>query len=116
VQIGSVTSIALSGLRVQSQRLEQSAENVANVNTDEFEGQRVMPEAAAGGGVVARSAPTYSPRGYQVSDDASSKLASNTDLADETVTQLSSLRAFQADVAVLRTSDQMLGELVKLKA
>jgi flagellar basal-body rod protein FlgC len=116
VQIGSVTSIALSGLRVQSRRLAQSAENVANVNTDEFEGQRVTGEAAAGGGVVPRSAPTYSPRGVQVSDDGSTKFASNTDLADERVTQQSSLRSFQADVAVLRTSDQMLGELVNLKA
>ena len=34
------------------------------------------------------------------------------DMATEQVTQLSSLRAFQANVAVLRTADDMLGSLI----
>jgi flagellar hook protein FlgE len=116
VQIGSVTSIATSGLRLQDKRLDQSANNVANLETDGFEAQRVTAESQAGGGVVARTSPTYSPHATLLKDDGSITLASNTDLADERVTQLSSLRSFQANVATLRTSDEMLGELVNLKA
>jgi flagellar hook protein FlgE len=48
--------------------------------------------------------------------DGSTTQASNTDLADERVTQLCRLRSFQANIATLRSSDEMLGELVNLKA
>ena len=42
--------------------------------------------------------------------------ASGTDLVEETATQIGGLRAFQANLAVLRTADEMLGELVKRTA
>jgi flagellar basal-body rod protein FlgC len=116
MQIGSVVSIASSGLRFQAQRLTQSASNVANVNTDGFEAQRVIGNSQAAGGVVGHIAPTYTRHGTQVADDGSTRSLSNTDVAEETVTQIDSLRAFQANVAVLRTSDEMLGELVNSKA
>jgi flagellar hook protein FlgE len=48
--------------------------------------------------------------------DGSTTQASNTDFADERVTQLCCLRSFQANIATLRSSDEMLGELVNVKA
>ncbi|HET8933023.1 MAG TPA: flagellar basal body rod C-terminal domain-containing protein [Polyangiales bacterium] len=69
-----------------------------------------------GGGVTGVSMPTYAPSASRVEDDGSVTALSNTDLVEETVTQISSLRAFQANVAVLRTADEMLGELIKRRA
>ena len=116
MQIGRVSAIAISGLRTETQTLNQSAHNVANAETDGFEAERVVARERAGGGVEAEYAPTYGPHGTTQRDDGSLAVSSNTDLAEERVTQLSSLRAFQANIAVLRTSDEMLGELVRQKA
>ncbi|HEY2736337.1 MAG TPA: flagellar basal body rod C-terminal domain-containing protein [Polyangiales bacterium] len=112
VQLNNVASIAASGMRFQTQRLAQSAANVANINTDGYEAETVSGVAAAGGGVTAESYPTYAPHTLQMQDDGSTRSASNTDLASETVTQMTSLRGFQANLAVLRTSDEMLGSLL----
>ena len=116
MQIGRVTAIATSGLRVETQSLNQSAHNVANAQTEGFEAQRVVARERANGGVEAEYAPTYGPHGTTVHDDGSVGVDSNTDLAEERVSQLGSLRAFQANIAVLKTSDEMMSELVRLKA
>jgi flagellar basal-body rod protein FlgC len=60
--------------------------------------------------------PTYAPSTSRVEDDGSVTELSNSDLVEETVNQMSSLRAFQANVAVLRTADEMLGELINRRA
>ena len=116
MQIGGVLGIASSGLRLEEKRLEQSAQNIANVNTEGYEARVVLSRDQPGGGVTSASAPTYSPAGYAVREDGTAVAQSNTDIAAETVTQLSSLRAFQANVALLQTADSMLGELVKRQA
>ena len=116
MQIGRVSAIASSALRTETSALNQSAHNVANAQTEDFEAQRVVRRERAAGGVEADYAPTYGPHAMLQDDDGSLSVASNTDLAEERVAQLGSLRAFQANVAVLRTSDEMLSELVKLKA
>ena len=110
MQLGSLASIASSGLRVETRRLEQSAQNVANVNTDGYEAHRVESHSRAQGGVTAA---VYSRHGLPASAAGEpAPVPSSTDLAEERVTQLSSLRSFQANIAVLRTADAMLGELV----
>ena len=116
MQIGRVAAIATSALRTESKALEQSAHNVANAQTEDFEAQRVVRRERAYGGVDADYAPTYGPHATLQRDDGSQLTASNTDLAEERVAQLGSLRAFQANIAALRTSDAMLSELVKQKA
>jgi flagellar hook protein FlgE len=113
MQLGSLSSIASSGLRVETRRLEQSAQNVANVNTDGYEAHRVESHSRSQGGVTAA---VYSRHGLPAQAAGDAPSASTTDLAEERVTQLSSLRSFQANIAVLRTADAMLGELVDRKA
>ena len=116
MQIGKVSAIATSAMRTETQALNQSAHNVANAQTEGFDAERVVRRERAAGGVDADYAPTYGPHGMLQRDDGSLAVESNTDLADERVAQLGSLRAFQANIAVLRTSDEMLSELVKQKA
>lgn len=116
MRIGNITAIASSGMRLETQRLAQSAANTANVETPDYSARRVVGVSQEGGGVRGVSVETYSPRGVRVEQDGSTTQLSNTDIVEEQVTQLSSLRAFQANVAVLRTADEMVSELVRLKA
>ena len=109
-------TIASSGMRVETQRLAQSAANTANVQTPDYEAQRVDSVSLDGGGVRGVSVATYGPHAVRVEEGGGTTRLSNTDLVEETVTQLSSLRAFQANVSVLRASDEMLGELVRRRA
>ena len=116
MRIENLAAIASSGMRLESQRLAQSAANTANVNTPGYEARRIVAASRLGGGVSGNSVPTYGPRGERVEADGSVTQLSNTDLVDEQVTQLSSVRAFQANVTVLRTADEMLGELIDRRA
>ena len=115
MRIENLAAIASSGMRLESQRLAQSAANVANLETPGYAAQRVVSVARQDGGVSGQTVPTYGPNGMRVEADGSTTALSNTDLVDETVTQISSLRAFQANVTVLRTADEMLGSLIDTK-
>jgi flagellar basal body rod protein FlgG len=116
MQIGSVAGIASSALRVEGQRVAQSAQNVANVNTPGYAPQRIDTVSLAGGGVGGITLPAYGPSMRALQSDGSAFATSNTDLASEIVTQMSSLRALQANIAALRTADDMLGEVLNIKA
>jgi flagellar basal-body rod protein FlgC len=116
MRIENLAAIASSGMRLESQRLAQSAANTANVETPGYEARRIVAASRSGGGVIGTSVPTYGPRGVRMEADGGVTQLSNTDPIDETVTQLSSVRAFQANVAVLRTADEMIGELLDRRA
>jgi len=103
-------------MRLETQRLAQSAANTANVETPDYAARRVEGVSQEGGGVRGVSVETYGPHAMRVEESGGTTQLSNTDVVEETVTQIGSLRAFQANVAVLRTADEMLGELVRRKA
>ena len=103
-------------MRLETQRLAQSAANTANVETPDYSASRVVGVTQAGGGVSGVSVPTYGPHAMRVEEGGATTRLSNTDIVEEQATQLSSLRAFQANVTVLRTADEMLGELVNRRA
>lgn len=109
-------AIASSAMRVETQRLAQSAANTANVQTPGYEARRVDTVSLEGGGVRGESVATYGPAAVRVEEGGGTTQLSNTDLVEETVTQMSSLRAFQANASVLRSADEMLGELVRRRA
>jgi flagellar basal body rod protein FlgG len=110
-----VGDIARSGLSVATARVGRSAHNVANVNTDGFKAERVVSEEAENGGATYTStpvetpAPTYERDGRQVT-------GSNTDLVDETVEQIGGANAFKANLAVLKTDEEMQRTLIDMKA
>jgi flagellar basal-body rod protein FlgC len=116
MRIQNLAAIASSGMRLETQRLAQSAANTANVETPGYEARRVVGVTREGGGVSGVNMPTYSPRAMRIEENGAQTELSNTDMVEETATQLSSLRAFQANAAVLRTADEVLGELVNRRA
>lgn len=127
-------SIALSGLMAQSQRLAASASNIANISTT---GVLPTPQSPAstvykplsvsytaltaggtGAGVRAEVAPD--PNGYSPVYDPSSIYANNegfiaapnVDLVREAVNAIETKLLFKANLSVIKTHKEMLGELL----
>jgi flagellar hook protein FlgE len=107
--MGSILSIARSGLEVASQRLAVSASDAANALTAGFAPSRVEARELPGGGVEGRVAPENDPA---VEARLDALALSGTDLARETVEQMQAAAAFRASLASLRAADETLGALL----
>jgi len=107
-------SIALSGLQAQSTRLHASAHNLANLLTDDFKQQRVALVEQQGGGVLAyvERVDTPGPLRFDPVTGAVAGQHSNTDLVTEVVTQITSLRAYEANLAVIEAENERIGSLL----
>lgn len=99
--MNALPSIALSGLNAAQTRLNASANNIANLNTEGFRRDEVSATAAAGGGV-------------EVSVAKSDSVG--TDLVQDVVEQKLAVLEFKANAQVLRTANQMVGTLLNEKA
>lgn len=127
-------SIALSGLNVQKQRLGVSANNIANMSTGgavpengqvstvyrplEVTAQSVTFENGEGAGVQASVSEKNN--SYSVVYDPNSAYANaeglvaapNVDLAEEAVNLLMTKTAYKANIAVMKTADEMTQSLL----
>ncbi|HYC03385.1 MAG TPA: flagellar basal body rod C-terminal domain-containing protein [Azospirillaceae bacterium] len=150
--MSSITATALSGALTQSQRLANSATNIANARTTgalppppggpqaggppppggpegtppPFQPLAGGQEAVAGpnGGQGTRPVfrpanpsylPEYAPESPFANPDGL-VAAPNVDLARERVEQMQGLRSYQANLAALRTANEMEREILNLKA
>jgi flagellar basal-body rod protein FlgC len=109
-----VGHIAVSGLSAAAARLTRSAQNVANVNTNGYMPVSPITQPQTSGGVTTKNAssppfPTYNSSGQTLG-------ASGTDLAQETVEQIGAMNAFKANLAVIKTEDEMQRTLLDIKA
>ena len=118
---------SVSGLQAQSKRLAVSADNVANMSTAGTPGtdtvytpKEVVQTTTAGGGLRAEtravqppSVQIYAPSN-PVSDDTGVVEMPNVSLETEFSNQILAKRAYQANVAVIKTQDEMLGSLMDL--
>lgn len=136
-----VVSIALSGLGAQQKRLAATASNVANASTSGsvpangssapastasvstvYKPLNVSLTSLEGGGV--RADIVADETGYSLAYDPDSPYANgegmvavpNVDLTTEMVRLLDIKNAFKANLAVLKTQDEMLGELLDTQA
>jgi flagellar basal-body rod protein FlgC len=136
--LGSSLTTALSGALAQTQRLSNSASNVANArSTGAIPGtDGTVPDgktaayaptatdtvATNGGGTRAVSRPVtpayipeYQPDSPQA-DENGLIAAPNVDPVTETTTQISALSAYKANLAVIRTQDDMEREAINTVA
>jgi flagellar basal-body rod protein FlgC len=107
---------SLSGLRAGLEKLDASANNVANLSTDGFKKDLVLLSEGVAGGVVVeigkstKSGPFYqSPQGELIE-------ASNTDLAEEAVEQILAKYTFSMNLAMVKTVDEMQKSVIDLIA
>jgi flagellar basal body rod protein FlgC len=113
--MSTVHGIAQSGLEAASTRVDVSAGNVANTLTGGFVPSRVTSAEARGGGVASSVARPRDPVA-EARADAALLATSRTDLVTELVAQQEAARLFQANLASLKTADELFEAALKLKA
>jgi flagellar basal body rod protein FlgC len=106
VIVGRTPSIALSALRAASARQATSAHNVASAHS-----AGLQPAAQA-----SPVRPALQSEARTAASAGADAVTSSTDLAAETVAQMTSLHAFKAALASLRTADEMTESLLAIKA
>jgi flagellar hook protein FlgE len=94
-------SIAQSGLQAAQARLNVSANNVANAQTEGFRRDQVQAVAQADGGV--RTQVSKMPQ-------------SGADLMQDLLDQKSATYAFKANLQTVKTADEMMGRLLDVRA
>ncbi len=110
------SSTAASGLRHFSDRLQGSANNVANVATDGFKSVKVNGQTVQGGGVASVVSRDQSPGMFAFDSAGEMRELSNTDLEREVVTQVAAGAAYAANLATLRAEEATVGSLFDRKA
>ena len=125
-----VSDIELSGLNASTLRLRASANNIANARTTGAVGSGeptvympldVLETAQANGGVAARLAPSlrapllaYDP-GAPYANGQGYVAAPDVDMVAETVRLAMASQAFEANLTILRTADEMERSLLDQK-
>ena len=97
----STSAIAFSGLQAAQTRLQASAHNVANSQTEGFRPLQVDQSTQSGGGVSTQVERSSQP---------------SAGLEGDVVAQLQAKNAFLANLNVFKTNDAMLGTLLNAKA
>ncbi|KHK02178.1 flagellar basal body rod C-terminal domain-containing protein [Desulfovibrio sp. TomC] len=119
-------SSAQSALSAMGTSMAVAANNVANVNTDGYKSKDVRLTTGPNGQgvrvgdvVTDDSAGGYRPAAVSAQNEAgvyeptaAMVETSNVDLARQTVDMVETSRAFEANAAVIRTQDDMLGTLL----
>ena len=109
---------AQSGLMAQTRRLQASAHNTANVNTNDFQALRVsLNESSNPGSGVETTVSVSEAPGPALLDESGILLderGSNVDLVDEAVTRLTASRAYEANLVSLQAQSDMTRSLFDL--
>ncbi|MFQ5330177.1 MAG: flagellar basal body rod C-terminal domain-containing protein [Thermodesulfobacteriota bacterium] len=112
----SAVNLSLSGIHAAFKQLNVSANNVANSNTDGFKGDRVTLSEGKNGGVATNieksnaPGPLYQPTTGMLAE------ASNVNLAEEMVSQITSRHILGANIAAYKTADEMHSALLDIFA
>lgn len=97
-----VSSISLSGMNAAQTRLQVSAHNIANLNTQGFTRQEVTQSTADGGGTLATV--------------RSSANGAGNSLETDMVQQLGAKNTYLANLSVFKANNAMLGTLLDISA
>lgn len=107
-----------SGLQAEQRRLDTSAHNVANVNTDGFQRQVATAQERPSGGVDVRvDHAEISEEAQRASSEAKgeglvTQPENDVSVVDETVNQVAARAAFQANAKALKAQDRTIGTLL----
>lgn len=108
---------AISALSAFEKKLNSTAHNIANVNTDGYKRTRVIIEDNGSQGVSAdvQKVNTPGPRVYEPGNGTTSLVEkSNVDLSTEMVNLIVARRSYQANIKTFQTSDEILGSLMDI--
>jgi flagellar basal-body rod protein FlgC len=103
--IPSVNS-TLSALRAYKTSMGVTANNIANVNTDEFKKSRATMKEGVNGGVEVEVS--------KINTQMVAKETSNVNLEEELPDMMVTQRTYEANLKVLQTHDKMLGTMLDI--
>ena len=111
----SALNASISGVMAFQQKLNVTANNVANVKTDEFKKQRAVLKEGKHSGVQVDidkvDTPGY-PKERVVNGDVIETESSNVDLVEELTEVIPTQTGYDANLKVIQTEDDMLGTLL----
>ena len=114
--IGALNA-SVSGVKAFQQKLNVTANNVANINTDEFKKQRASLIEGDNGGVRVKideiDTPGY-PKDTVADGEVVKSESSNVDLAEEMTETIITQVGYDANLKVIQSLDDMLGTLLKV--
>jgi len=102
----SAINSAFSALRAYGRAVEANAHNMANINTGDYRADEAVFESVSQGGVVVEIEKGAPPPPGQ----------SGVDLVDEMADSISFKAGFQANAAVARAADGMIGTVIDILA
>ena len=111
----SAVNSTISALQANKIRLGVTADNVANVNTDEFKKSRATFREGVNGNIQVEVNRVNSPGPrYQTleGNQLVEKEGSNVNLEEELPEMMITQRTYEANLKVLQTQDNMLGTLL----
>lgn len=108
---------SVSGLTAFRKKLDVTANNIANVNTDEFKKQRALLREGDNGGVTVEiervDDPGY-PKETVVDGEVVETESSNVDLAEAFSEMIPTQAGYDANLKAIQTEDEMLGSLLDI--
>ena len=109
----AVLNTALSALDAYGKKLDVTANNIANLNSDGFRKSRAIFEEADPSGVIVSISRVNTPGAPIPAEDGAGKPreSSNVDLAGEIVDLKTTKHGYQANLKVVKAEDEMLGSL-----
>ncbi|MBN2332903.1 MAG: flagellar biosynthesis protein FlgC [Deltaproteobacteria bacterium] len=111
---------SLTAIHAVAERFNRSAKNIANLNTDGYKADRVtFAEGPVEGTVQATISVDKSAgpvRAEQTEEGFELVEMSNVDLAKEMVTMMVDKRSIEANLAALKTADELLGTIIDIKS
>lgn len=113
-----ITSLSstLSALRAFSKKMAVTANNVANVNSDEFKrSEAILKEGEQGAvEVEIRQIDSEGPIIPANTDGVEDRELSNVDLTTELPNAMITQRAFEANLKMIETEDEMIGSILDI--
>ena len=109
----------LSALRSIQVKTQTTANNVANINTDEFKRSKatLVEGSPEGVNVTITKIETPGSQVYEQTPKGTELIEkSNVDLTEEIPSMMMSRRAFQANIKMIQAEDDMLGMLLDTKS
>ena len=109
---------ALSVLRALGKKVEVTANNVANVDTEGFKKRRAILQEAQPSGVTVSIEQVNTPGAPLPPDEGKTGIreSSNVAVEEETVDLITTGHAYTANVKVLKAEDEILGTLLDVLA
>ena len=107
---------SLNAIQSHFTRLQTSANNIANLNTDGYKGKRAIinegPTGATTTTITTDPSPGPSRMELNREGDMVEIEMSNVDLATEIVKSMESSQAIKANLKAAKTADELLGEII----